>query len=116
VNAPSLRPHPRSRLQRSRPRSQVEGEEEELEVEEQKAEGRRATTMFQSFAIFALLVAAQAEQQQQYAANADAAAELQATETAATPFGSKQLIRCRQSCYQQVSQPLSPFPSSWSVH
>ncbi|XP_034481926.1 transmembrane protein fend [Drosophila innubila] len=59
------------------------------------------TTMFQSFAIFMLLVAVQA--QQQYASNADAAAELQATETAATPFGHKQLTRCCQSCYQQFA-------------
>ncbi|KAH8300970.1 hypothetical protein KR044_007506, partial [Drosophila immigrans] len=35
---------------------------------------------------------------------ADAAAELQATESAATPFGSKQLTRCRQSCYQQFAR------------
>ncbi|KAH8387071.1 hypothetical protein KR093_004554 [Drosophila rubida] len=63
--------------------------------------------MFQSFAILiitALLVAAQATEQQYANANTDAAAELQATETAATPFGSKQLTRCRQSCYQQFAR------------
>lgn len=43
--------------------------------------------------------------------DADAAAQLQAETTgaglgsASTPFGSKQLTRCRQSCYQQVSLP-----------
>ncbi|KAM8721286.1 hypothetical protein ACLKA7_007195 [Drosophila subpalustris] len=51
-----------------------------------------------------LLVAAQAEQQYASIAASDAAAELQATETAATPFGSKQLTRCRQSCYQQFAR------------
>ncbi|KAL7743460.1 hypothetical protein ACLKA6_018600 [Drosophila palustris] len=60
--------------------------------------------MFQSFAILMLLVAAQAEQQYASIAASDAAAELQATETAATPFGSKQLTRCRQSCYQQFAR------------
>lgn len=60
--------------------------------------------MFQSFAIFMILVAA-AQAEQQYASNADAAAELQATETSATPFGHKQLTRCRQSCYLQVGKP-----------
>lgn len=66
--------------------------------------------MFQSIALALVLVTAQSVAQLPKDANANAALQLQATETqaaaaaaAATPFGSKQLTRCRQSCYQQVS-------------
>ncbi|XP_030567370.1 transmembrane protein fend [Drosophila novamexicana] len=65
--------------------------------------------MFQSIALALVLVTAQSVAQLPKDANANAALQLQATETqaaaaAATPFGSKQLTRCRQSCYQQFAR------------
>ncbi|EDW63060.1 transmembrane protein fend isoform X1 [Drosophila virilis] len=69
--------------------------------------------MFQSIALALVLVTAQSVAQLPKDANANAAIQLQATETqaaaaaaaaAATPFGSKQLTRCRQSCYQQFAR------------
>ncbi|XP_017870811.1 PREDICTED: transmembrane protein fend [Drosophila arizonae] len=82
--------------------------------------------MFQSIALVLVLVAAQSVAQAPKNANRNAAAasgsgapavQLQATETqaataaaaaaaaaAATPFSSKQLTRCRQSCYQQFAR------------
>ncbi|KAH8420655.1 hypothetical protein KR222_004629 [Zaprionus bogoriensis] len=60
--------------------------------------------MYQSLATMLLLSIAAAAAAASAAANADAAAQLQATDSGATPFSSKQLTRCRQSCYQQFAR------------
>lgn len=68
----------------------------------------REGSMFQALATLSLLLATATATAN---TDTDAAAQLQAEATgaalgsAATPFGSKQLTRCRQSCYQQVSLP-----------
>ncbi|EDV99664.1 transmembrane protein fend [Drosophila grimshawi] len=56
--------------------------------------------MFQSIALVLLLAVAQSPKD----ANADTDAAAAASSAATTLFGSKQLTRCRQSCYQQFAK------------